>query len=576
MDADSLSFDEDGLECLDRETVKGRGAVQENGVSLGDLLENVPDLGGLTLDELLGTADRVDVTEFLESAYDEGLEQDERHLLGETALVELELGPDDDDRTARVVDALAEEVLTEASSLALEHVAEGLEGAVGGSGDGTAMAAVVIEGINGLLKHALLVADNDLGGLELEKRAETVVTVDDSAVEIVEIRGRETTTLERHQRTEVGRDHGKNREDHPLGTCARGDESLDELETLGELLADLLALGLRHLLLDRLLFLEQVKTLKQLGNRFGTHAGGEILAVLVLGLAELGLGQELSLLEGGLARIDHDVILVVDHALKLTTGKVEHEADARGHALVEPNVGDRHGQVDVAHAFTTDTAQADLHTATVADDVLVLDPLVLSAGALPVTGRTEDALAEESALLGLERAVVDGLRVLDLALAPTADGLGIGDGDVHLVERRLGGVGRGNQVGGGCKCCVGHGLERCVAFVFVSVGRFRASGGTVGEGGNGLTAANLDVESESLHLLDEHVERLGDTGLQRVVTLDDALVDARASLHVIGLDGEQFLERVGGTVGLKSPDLHLSEALSAVLGLAAERLLGDK
>ena len=45
-------------------------------------------------------------------------------------------------------------------------------------------------------------------------------------------------------------------------------------------------------------------------------------------LAELDLGKELPLLEGGLARIDHDVILVIDHALKLATGEVEHEADA--------------------------------------------------------------------------------------------------------------------------------------------------------------------------------------------------------------------------------------------------------
>ena len=58
--------------------------------------------------------------------------------------------------------------------------------------------------------------------------------------------------------------------------------------------------------------------------------------------------------------------------------------------------------------------------AAVADDALVLDALVLSAGALPVTGRTEDPLAEETALLRLERAVVDRLRILDLALATTS------------------------------------------------------------------------------------------------------------------------------------------------------------
>jgi hypothetical protein len=59
-----------------------------------------------------------------ELAHDERLEQLERHLLGQPALVELELRTDDDDRAARVVDALAEQVLAEPALLALEHVAE--------------------------------------------------------------------------------------------------------------------------------------------------------------------------------------------------------------------------------------------------------------------------------------------------------------------------------------------------------------------------------------------------------------------------------------------------------------------
>ena len=53
----------------------------------------------------------------------ERLEQLERHQLGQAALVQLELRADHDDRTARVVDALAEQVLTEPALLALEQIA---------------------------------------------------------------------------------------------------------------------------------------------------------------------------------------------------------------------------------------------------------------------------------------------------------------------------------------------------------------------------------------------------------------------------------------------------------------------
>ena len=54
------------------------------------------------------------------------------------------------------------------------------------------------------------------------------------------------------------------------------------------------------------------------------------------------------------------------------------------------------------------------------------------------------------------------------------------------------------------------------------------------------------------------------------------LVDARAALHVVGLDGEQFLQRVRRAVGFERPHFHFAEALAAVLRLAAQRLLGDE
>src|SRR5690606_24058423 len=76
----------------------------------------------------------------------------------------------------------------------------------------------------------------------------------------------------------------------------------------------------------------------------------------------------------------------------------------------------------------------DLHAAPVADDAAIADPLVLAAVALPVLGRTEDLLAEEPLALGLERAVVDGLRILDLAAGPRPDLLGGSKSDAYSIE----------------------------------------------------------------------------------------------------------------------------------------------
>src|SRR4051812_8996677 len=118
VNADGRTLDQHGLESLDREAVEGRRAVEQHRVALRHFLEDIPHLGGLLLDHLAGTADGVHEAEFLEAADDERLEEDERHLLRQTTLVELELRADDDDGAAGIIDALAEQVLAEAALFA--------------------------------------------------------------------------------------------------------------------------------------------------------------------------------------------------------------------------------------------------------------------------------------------------------------------------------------------------------------------------------------------------------------------------------------------------------------------------
>ena len=54
----------------------------------------------------------------------------------------------------------------------------------------------------------------------------------------------------------------------------------------------------------------------------------------------------------------------------------------------------------------------------------MFDAFILAARTLPVLDGTEDAFAEQAAFFGLERAVVDGFRILDFALGPGADRVG--------------------------------------------------------------------------------------------------------------------------------------------------------
>ena len=76
------------------------------------------------------------------------------------------------------------------------------------------------------------------------------------------------------------------------------------------------------------------------------------------------------------------------------------------------------GKLYVTHALAANLALCDFNAAAVADLALVADLLVLAAVALPVLGRSENALAEQAVALGLEGAVVDGLRLGDLAGGP--------------------------------------------------------------------------------------------------------------------------------------------------------------
>ena len=143
MNTNGLALDKNRLEGLDGEAMERRSAVQEDRMALGDFLQNVPDLGRLALDHLFGGADGVNIAQLLQAPDDERLEEHERHFLGQPALVQFQFRPDDNDGTAGVIDAFAQEILAEAPALALKHVAERFQGAISGPGDSAAMTTVV-------------------------------------------------------------------------------------------------------------------------------------------------------------------------------------------------------------------------------------------------------------------------------------------------------------------------------------------------------------------------------------------------------------------------------------------------
>ena len=151
-------------------------------MTFGNLFEHVPHIRGLSLNELLGRANGVHVAQFFEATDDEGLKQYECHFLGQPALVKFQFGPDNNHRATGIIHTLAEQVLAEPTALALEHIGKTFQCAIACAGHGTTVATVVKQGVDGLLQHPFLIADDDLGGFQLREIFQAIVAVDDAPI----------------------------------------------------------------------------------------------------------------------------------------------------------------------------------------------------------------------------------------------------------------------------------------------------------------------------------------------------------------------------------------------------------
>ncbi len=189
--------------------------------------------------------------------------------------MQLEVRANYDDRTARVVHALAQQVTPESALLPLEHVGERLQLAASPCRGCLAPATVVNQGIHSLLEHALFIADDDVGCPQLEQPLESVVAVDNSPIEIVEIAGGEATAVQLHHRTQVGGNDRQDGEDHPLRPVVGPAQGLHHRQPLGSLLAPLLGTGLSDLRTQFLSQSIQVDLGYDITEGLGTHAGLE-------------------------------------------------------------------------------------------------------------------------------------------------------------------------------------------------------------------------------------------------------------------------------------------------------------
>ena len=230
-----------------------------------------------------------------------------------------------DHGTAGEVDALTEKVLTETALLTLEHVGERLQRALVRTGDDAATTTVVEESVNRLLQHPLFVADDDIGCTQFDQALQTVVPVDHTTVEVVEVGGCEAATVQRHQRAQFRWDHRDYGEHHPFRAVAGFEERLHDLEALDDLLRLQFTGCFGEFRTELFGFCFEVDLSQHFADRFSADIGGEgVCAVLVLRVEILFFGHQLAVGQVCQTRLDHDVVFEVEDAFEVTQRHVQH------------------------------------------------------------------------------------------------------------------------------------------------------------------------------------------------------------------------------------------------------------
>ena len=261
-----------------------------------------------------------------------------------------EFRSDDDDGTAGVVDALAQQVLAEAALFALQQVGQRLQCPVSGTRHRTAAPPVVDQSVHRLLKHAFFISDDDLGRTQRQQLVEPVVAVDDPAIQIIQIGCGKSAAVQLHHRAQVRRQDRQDIQNHPLGAIPGFLEGFHHFQPLDQPGFLLTGCGLEFLPQAFGHFVN-VNVRKKFLDGFGAHGRAERVApALFLLLTEFAVGQDLLLDQTRhflIARVQDNVGSEIQHTLQNTRGQIEDQTHAARDAPEIPDVRDGSRQTDV-------------------------------------------------------------------------------------------------------------------------------------------------------------------------------------------------------------------------------------
>ena len=189
-----------------------------------------------------------------------------------------------------------------------------------------------------------------------EITGEPCIPVDDTAVEVVQIRSGEASAFQRNQRTQIRRNDWKHMQNHPARLHVAVQEPLDQTQALHDLVGIgacafpascgiLVALLAASVLLlpepvgELLLQLDQIKPAKEFLDGRRAHAGLEAVLSELLALEDIfALTQNLLFAQIGFAWVNDNPALVVQDLLQVRRRDVKQHAYLARKTLVEPDM----------------------------------------------------------------------------------------------------------------------------------------------------------------------------------------------------------------------------------------------
>ena len=234
MQLNGFAFDQNRLKCLNAQTVQRRRTVEHNRMFADYFFENIPHFRHFLLHQFFRCFHSGGQALHFQFVENKRFEQFQCHFFRQAALMQTQVRAYGNHGTTRIIDTFTQQVLTEAAAFTFNHIGQRFERAFVGAGHGFAATAVIEQRIHRFLQHAFFVAHDDVGRVQFQQAFQAVVAVDHAAVQIVQIGSGETAAVQRHQGTQIRRQHRQHIHNHPFQLHARALERFQHFQALGD------------------------------------------------------------------------------------------------------------------------------------------------------------------------------------------------------------------------------------------------------------------------------------------------------------------------------------------------------